>query len=324
MHKLLAWSFGAALALTSSVAVGQVKWDMPTPYPDSTFHTENIRWFAEEVKKGSGNQLEIIVHSNNSLIKHPEILRAVQTGQVNIGEILISQFGNEDPLFELDGIPFFATGFEESWKLYQVSKRYLEDRYAKRGVRLLFSVAWSGQGLYSKTPLKSLSDFKGVKFRTYSPPTARMAELMGAVPTTVQASELPQAFATNIVTAMITSSITGASAKAWEFSNYYYDTKANVPRNAVIVNERAFRRLPEPVQQALLETSTRAETRGWELAKEAEAKTTAALVQGGMQVIAPDANMMAEFRTIGDTMIQEWARRAGPDGQNVVDAFRAR
>src|SRR5687767_9867200 len=73
---LILFAFGAAHA--------QTKWDMPTPYPDGEFHTVNVRQFVNDVKQASGGQLDLNVHSNGSLIKHPDILRAVSTGQVSI------------------------------------------------------------------------------------------------------------------------------------------------------------------------------------------------------------------------------------------------
>ncbi len=322
MSKLIALWAAGAVALGAGAAAAQTKWDMPTPYSDGTYHTQNVRWFADEVKKASGGQLEIVVHSNNSLIKLPDILRAVQTGQVPVGEILLSQFGNEDPIFEIEAIPFFATGYDEAWKLYQVQKPYLEDRLAKRGIKLLYSVPWPGQALYSKTPLTSLADYKGVKFRTYNPSTARLAELMGAVPTTVQASDVPQAFATNIVTAMITSAATGIQTKAWEFSKYYYDTKAFHPRNVVIANERAFQRLLEAQRKAILDVSAKAEPRGWELAKELEANGIKTLESNGMTIVKPDDKVMGEYRAIGQRMIQEWIEKAGADGKALVAKFQ--
>src|SRR5688500_1777794 len=99
-------------ALAAGVAQAQQKWDMPTPYIDAEFHTQNIRQFAEEVKKATGGQLDIVVHSGQSLIKHPDILRAVSTGQVNIAEFIFGQFANEDPVFAADNLPFVATGYD--------------------------------------------------------------------------------------------------------------------------------------------------------------------------------------------------------------------
>ena len=303
-------------------AQAPVKWDMPTPYVDAEFHTQNIRSFADEVKKTSGGLVEIVVHSAQSLIKHPDILRAVSSGQVNIAEFLLGQFGNEDPMFAADNLPFLAAGYDSAFKFYQTQKPYLEKSLQKRGLRLLYAVAWPGQGIYTKTALKSVDDLKGTKFRTYSPLTARLAELLGASPTVIQATDIPQAFATGTVHAMITSSATGTSSKAWEFVSNYYKTSAFHPRNVVVVNERAFQRLSDPQKKALTEAAAVAERRGWQMSREREAAGNDTLAKNGVAVHEPDAAMKAAFAKVGDQMLAEWLKGAGPDGDALVKAYR--
>lgn len=252
-----------AVAMSAGGAVAQTKWNMPTAYPDGNYHTQNIRWFADEVKKATGGKLEIIVHSNAALFKMPEIKRAVQTGQVPIGEILLSAYGNEDPILEADSLPFLAAGYDNAWKLYQAQRPYMQANFKKQGITVLYSVAWPGQGVYSKAPINTLADFKGMKFRAYNAVTARLAELIGAQPATVQSAEVPQAFSAGVISAMITSGATGVDTKAWEFSKFFYETEAMHPRNGVLINDRAFRRLPEAQQQIVLNIAELAEKRGW-------------------------------------------------------------
>ena len=266
--KALFVSF-AALALAGA-AQAQTKWDMPTPYADGNFHTINVRQFAEEVKKATGGQIDINVHSNGSLIKHPDILRSVSTGQVSIAEFLLGQFGNEEAVFNADNVPFLAAGYDAAWKLYQAQKPILTKKLEGRGMVLLYSVAWPGQGLYTKNPLKSVDDFKGTKFRTYSAFTARLAELLGASPTVIQVPEVPQAFATGTISAMITSSATGTDTKSWEFVKNYYATNAMHPKNVVVVNARAFQGLTGAQKKALTDAAAAAEKRGWDLSRQTE------------------------------------------------------
>ena len=311
-------------AAFSTTALAQTKWDMPTPYSDGEFHTQNVRLFVEEVKKATGGQLDINVHSNGSLIKHPDILRAVSTGQVAIGEILLGQFGNEDPVFAIDNMPFFATGFDNAMKLYEAQKPVLEKKLAARGAKLLYSVAWPGQGIYTKNALKSVDDLKGVKFRTYSPQTARLAELMGASPTVIQVPEVPQAFATGTISAMITSSATGIQTKAWEFVKNYYLTNAMHPKNVIIVNNRAFERLSADQKKALTYAASTAEVRGWSMAKVRELEANEAMQKNGMTLHKPDAGLNAAFAKIGETMMKEWQDKAGADGAAIVKAYRAK
>jgi TRAP-type C4-dicarboxylate transport system substrate-binding protein len=320
--KRLAIFAAAAFAVGSAQA--QTKWDMPTPYSEGEFHTRNVKTFVEDVQKTTDGKLAIQVHSNGSLIKHPDIMRAVSTGQVNIAEFLLGQFGNEEPVFNADNVPFLAAGYDAAWKLYQAQKPALEKTLQKRGMRLLYSVAWPGQGIYTKEPLKSVDDLKGTKFRTYSPLTARLAELLGASPTVIQVPEVPQMFATGAVQAMITSSATGTSTKAWEFVKNYYKTSAMHPKNAVVVNQRAFARLPKDQQGALTKAAASAEKRGWDMSKARETEGNETLAKNGMSVRDPDAKMKAAFQKIGNQMAQEWEKAAGADGQAILKAYRGK
>ncbi len=312
----------AALCALALPAAAQTKWDMPTPYSDGEFHTINVKQFAEDVKKASGGQVDITVHSNGSLIKHPDILRAVSTGQVAMGEFLLGQFGNEEPVFNADNVPFLAVGFDNAWKLYQAQKSILEQKLQGRGMLLLYAVAWPGQGIYSKNELKSIDDLKGAKMRTYSPMTARLVELLGASPLVIQVPEVPQAFATGTMTAMVTSSATGVSTKAWEFVKNYYTTSAWHPKNAVVVNNRAFQGLSAANKKAITDAAAAAEKRGWELARARETNANKALADNGMTVHGPTPAMMAALSKMGDTISAEWLKSAGADGEAILKAYR--
>ncbi len=322
--KLKALFISIAVVAFSAAAQAQTKWDMPTPYSDGEFHTVNVRQFVEDVKKATGGQLEINVHTNGSLIKHPDILRAVSTGQVAIGEFLLGQFGNEEPVFNADNVPFLAVGFDNAWKLYQAQKSILQKKLEGRGMTLLYSVAWPGQGIYSKDELKSIDDLKGAKMRTYSPMTARLVELLGASPLTIQVPEVPQAFATGTMTAMVTSSATGASTKAWEFVKNYYTTSAWHPKNVVVVNTRAFQGLTDAQKKAVTDAAAAAEKRGWELARARETNANKLLADNGMAVRTPTPAMMASLSKIGDTISGEWLKSAGADGEAIVKAYRGK
>jgi TRAP-type C4-dicarboxylate transport system substrate-binding protein len=311
------------LAFAAPIAFAQkVKWDLPAGYAENNFHTQNLRWFADEVKKATRGDVEITVHSNASLYKLPEIKRAVQGGQVPIGEILLSNHGNEDALYEADMIPFLAAGFDRSWKLYTIQKPMLQERLGRQGMRMLYSVAWPGNGIFSKAPMDSLASFKGAKFRAYNRITARFAEELGAQPTTIQAAELAQAFTMNMATMMIASPQIGVDTKAWEFLSSFYDTNAMHPRNAVIVNEREFARLSPENQQAVLKAAAQAEARGWDLARAAAKQSTDALAKNGLKVYEPSVPMKADFERVSQVLVQEWSKRAGPDGEKIVKGMQ--
>ena len=313
-----------AFLLVPGAAFAQTKWDMPTPYSDGEFHTRNVKQFVEDVKKNTNGALDITVHSNNSLIKHPDILRAVSTGQVNIGEFLLGQFANEDPVFAADNVPFVAPGYDAAWKFYQAQKPTLEKKLQGRGLRLLYAVAWPGQGLYTRDPIKSLDDLKGQKMRTYSPLTSRLAELLGASGVQVQVSEVPQMFATGGMQAMVTSSATGTATKAWEFVKNYTKTNAWNPKNVVVVNQRAFSRLPKEQQQAVLKAAQAAEPRGWEMSKAREKEGDETLAKNGVTVVDASPQLRTALSKIGQQMAGEWEKSAGADGQAILKAYRSK
>ena len=312
-----------ALGLTLALpAVAQTKWDLPTAYPANNFHTENLQQFANDVEKASDGKLKIQLHPNASLFKAPEIKRAVQGGQVQAGEILLVNYENEDPLFGLDGVPFLATSYKESRELYRAERKALEDKLAKQGLMLLYTVPWPPQGIYTNRTLNSAADMKGLKWRAYSPATSKIAELVGAQPITVQAAEVSQALATGVMDSYMSSGATGYDSKTYEHLKHFYDTQAWLPKNAVIVNRAAFNALDKPTQAAMLKAAAEAETRGWKLSEEKTGWYVDQLKQKGMSIDKPSEQLMADMRKVGNVMLAEWLRKAGADGKKVIDQYR--
>ena len=311
---------GAAVFLSSTV-FAQTKWDLPAGYPASNFHSVNMMQFASDVDKATGGKLKITVHAGASLFKMPEIKRAVQGGQAQAGEILLTAYQNDWQIYGADGLPFLADSYDEAQKLYRSQKALIEKKLGEQGMMLLYSVAWPPQGIYSKKPVNSAADLKGSKWRAYSPTTARIGELLGAQPVTVQAADLSQALATGVVEANMTSGATGVDSKLYEHLKYYYDVQAWLPKNAVIANKKAFDALDKPTQDALLKSASEAETRGWTESRKVNAETLATLKKNGMEILPPSAQLKADLKKVGDIILKEWLEKAGPDGKALVDAF---
>ena len=312
----------AGLLAVSGFVSAQTKWDLPAAYPATNFHSVNLNQFAADVDKASGGKLKITVHPGASLFKAPEIKRAVQGGQAQIGEILLAAYQNEWQMFGADGLPFLATSYDDSMKLYKAQRPILEKKLAEQGMMLLYAVAWPPQGIYSKKPIQSAADLKGSKWRAYSPSTSRIAELVGAQPVTVQAAELSQALATGVVESNMTSGATGVDSKLYEHLKFYYDVQAWLPKNAIIVNKKAFDALDKPTQDAVVKAAAEAETRGWAASRKVNTDTMAVLKANGMTISPPSAQLKADMQKVGETMVKEWLAKAGPEGQAMLDAFR--
>ncbi len=311
-------------AVTSSLVMGgaqAVDWDMPTPYGDSNFHTVNIRQFAEDVKKSTDGELNITVHSAGSLIKHPEIKNSVRRGLVPIGELIMSRLANEDPLFEVDSVPYLASDYDEAWKLWQASKDILAERLEGQRLKLLFAVPWPPQGIYTKFPVETGEELRGVKMRAYNKSSESLAELLGAIPTQVEVPDIPTAFGTGRVDAMITSPSTGANTRAWDYLTNFNHAQLWLPKNMVVVNAREFASLPEDVQAAVESAAAEAEKRGWEASKEETDAKIAIMRENGIEISEPSDALAKRLEAVGKTMTEEWLERAGPDGQALLDTY---
>ncbi|MEZ8030077.1 TRAP transporter substrate-binding protein [Enterovibrio norvegicus] len=310
-------------ALTASSAIA-AQWHMPTPYGDANLPTKIAYDFAEQVKASTDGDVDITVHSGASLMKHPEIPRAVRTGQVQLGEVFIGIMGNTHPIFKHDNIPFLATDYEQAQKLWEAAKPEIEKQLSKEGMILLYTVPWPAQSLYTKKPVNALADIKGTKMRAYSPSTSRLADLMNTTPTTVQVPDIPQAFSTGIIDAMITSPSTGANGQAWDYLSHFNEIKAWIPKNFVVVNKRAFKRLDKDDQKAILDAAAKAEARGWNEVTAQEAKDTKTLADNGIVVSQPSAQLLGELQAIGQTMTNEWEQENPAALTPVLSAYSAK
>ena len=317
----LSLSLAGALLL-SAPALAQTKWNLPAAYPADNFHTENLNAFSKDVSDATGGKLQITVHANASLFKAPEIKRAVQTGQAQAGEVLMSLHENEDPVYGLDVVPFLATSFDQSKKLWDVQRPAVEKKLASQGLMLLFAVPWPPQGIFAKKDINTVDDLKGVKWRAYNVGTSRIAEIVGAQAVTVQAADLPQALATGVVTTFMTSGATGYDSKVWESLSHFYDTQAWIPKNMTFVNKAAFDALDKPTQEAILKAAKSAEQRGWQIAQEKTKWYTDQMAAKGMKVLPPGAELKSGLQKVGEQLTQDWLKKAGSDGQAIVDAYK--
>ncbi len=323
MTKVIGVAVAAGLSIAAGAAVAGEKWDMPMAYSDSNFHTQNGKAFAKCVGTATGGEVEITVHGGGSLFKGGEIKRAIQTGQVQIGERLLSAHQNEEPIFGIDSIPFLASSFEASEKLFKAVRPTLEKVLEEQSLHLLYSVPWPPQGLYFKKEVNSVADMNGVKFRSYNSATSRLADLTGMVPVQVEAAEISQAFATGVAESMISSGATGYDRKVWEHLTHFYEVDGWLPRNSVMVNLDAWEDLDEEVQQAITGCADLAAYSGYWRSVQYTDFTMKGLADGGMTVGPANEKLVGELQEIGATMTEEWLEAAGEEGAAVVKAYKA-
>jgi TRAP-type C4-dicarboxylate transport system substrate-binding protein len=321
-HLLAAATAAASLPSGASAQPAPIRWQMASAYPDGNFHTRTLRDFAGAVERGSAGRLAIQLHSNATLLPMPQIKRGIQQGQVQAGEILLTAYSNEDQLFDADAVPFLVPDFAGARRLAAAQQPFLEARFARQGLMLLYALPWPPAGFYTQVPLTSLDVFKGSRFRTFSPLTNRFATLVGANPTLVQVAELAQAFATGVVSVMVTSAQTGVDTSAWDYARVWTPANFSLTKNAVLVSRRAFEALPADLQALIRAEAVAAETRGYALAAESAEQAERTLLERGLQRGSIPPEVMAGLREVSRTMTEEWIGRAGEDGRRMIEDFR--
>lgn len=312
----------AIATLGTSAALAE-KWDMPMAYAATNFHSEVGAEFAKCVTDGTDGALEIVTHPSGSLFSGNEIKRAVQTGQANIGERLISAHQNENPLYGVDSIPFLVSSFDEHEKLWSIAGPKVAAALDADNLHYLYSVPWPPQGLYMNKEVNSVADLKGVKFRSYSTATARMAELTGMLPVQVEAAELSQALATGVAESFISSGATGYDRKVWEHLSHFYEVDAWLPRNVVFVNNDAWNGLDDATKAVMDDCAAAAKADGLQRSKDYTQFTLEGLKEGGMTVQRAGDTLVEELKAIGETMTNEWLESAGEEGKAIVDEYKS-
>lgn len=289
-----------------------------TPYSPRISVSEISQRFATELEKSG---IDVVVHPGESLYKHGEIYRATRTNQIQIGEVFIGLLSNKSAIYQLDNLPFLATDVEQAKALWKIQKVHIAKLLAKDGLILLFANPWPAQGIFSTTPIFNISDLSGKKLRTYSAITASLARHLDAIPTSISAPEIAQAFATKMVDAMITSPSTGVASRAWQFSQHYTEVNAWIPKNMVFMNRDTFLSLTSEQQTRLRAISKQLEEQAW-LASIQEGKIkTDQLKHNGMHIDKPSHALLAAFKHIGNTMQEDWQKQATSEEQALLNEY---
>lgn len=317
-------AFAALPALgLAGAAVAQPRWQAASGFAEGNYHTRNLRQFLAELREATGGALDVQLHPNGSLLPQPQIKRGVQQGQVQIGEILLTAYANEDPLFDLDQVPGIVTSLADARRLMRVRQPVIAERLRRQGMELLYLAPWPLVGIASQAPLPSPEAFRGLRLRAYSAISMRFATLMGATGVLVPAPEVPQAFATGMIQAQLTTAPVAADTAAWDTSRVFTLINVATSNNAVFANARALAALTPAQRQAMTAAAARAAERGWTMAEEAHNTAVSRMRERGMQVLEPTPELVAGLREPSRLLTEDWLGRAGEDGQRLLAAFRA-
>ena len=322
-HLIIGLAGAAALAVQAIPAAAQVKWDLSTVWPETNFHTQNARRFADEVRKATNGAVEITVKSGGQLgFKGPEHLRAVRDGLVPMADILnIQQIGDE-PLLGTEGIPFLVGNGDELKVLHKYLRAEYEKVAEKNNQKMLYTVPWPTQYLHLKAKSDTVDGLKGIKVRVPDKNAADMVNAFGMSGILIPWGETIPALASGAVAGVSTSAVSGVDGKFWEFLKYVYPTNHVWSSQIVTVNLDEWKKLKPEQRQAIEETAKRLEPEFWAASVKADADSLARLKEGGMEVVEIPPAMMAEFRARSAPLLDAFLKRV-PSAEKAVRAYLA-
>jgi TRAP-type C4-dicarboxylate transport system substrate-binding protein len=310
---------GAALALPvrAQAPAPGVVWRLASGYRAESFHTENLRAFAQAVGSATAGALRIDVQPDNRLEPLARIFGAVREGRIEAGETIMTSLSAELPIAGADAVPFVVASYADAQRLWTLQRPLIQRQFAALGLVPLYAVPWPPQGLYSHRPVSDASDFRGTRMRTYNPTTVRIAELLGAEAVDVPMVQVGEALRSGRVDSMITSAVTGVESAVWEHIGHYHEINAWFPKNIVFVRRQAFDALDARQQAAVRNAAAEAEARGWRLSEAVAASSTQTLRDKGMTVSRVPARVDTVLKRLGEKFSREWVRSVGHEANEI-------
>jgi TRAP-type C4-dicarboxylate transport system substrate-binding protein len=310
------------LALAGANLVqAQTKWDAVTGYPESSFHVKNLRQLSQELSEATGGQLQLTVHPGGSLVKAPEIRKAVSEGKAAMGEVFGPSMSSVHGVFGLDAIPFLATDYKSARALWKQVEPLAARKLNDQGYTLLMSVPWPPQGVFSNREIKSMRDIEGLRMRENSPPVKRLAELANAKPVRVETPDLANSVKDGNVDLVFTSAAQGLDTKLTEKLPYFYQANAWLPRNIVFVSTAAYSKLTPQQQAAVQRAAGRAEERGWQLSEQSVKQNMADLAKAGAKIAPLPDVVKSRLDRFGTQIARETLQQADPELMSLVFAY---
>lgn len=304
-----------------AVAADKVVWTLATnPGPAAnTWSFHPFGRFQQLLEKNSGGRF--IVKTKVGLYPPKEVIHAVKAGRVEMGYERTPWLAGTFPIWDLS-LPFFWDNvyeYEAALNDPAMVKIDAETFGQHNLVKLAEIQSATTDGIFTKKPIKTLADFKGLKVRTAGVIPTFALKLMGASPLTMATTEILEALQRGTVDAIQTS-------RGWGMGFGLPDVATHLNIWAVqscfggmlIVNKEKYDALPADLKKIL-----------WETGREMQGQNTFAAwvetLESGigakvspMKTIIPDKSEIAKARKLCKPVIKKWLDRAGPRGKEVL------
>ena len=280
----------AALAGVPAVARAQtaiaLRFSSSMTADDNAAHYVWEQHFASALKASTGERFKIDYFPNNQLGKESDVVQQVKVGAIDmmvtgssIWATILPEIGMLDLGYVFDSYTHVARATSGPAGIG------LADMLQKRAGCILLTWAshFGPRSVYTKQPVHTLADIKGVKLRVLPTPAfIETFKIMGAIPTPIPFGELYMAAQTGVVDGFEHDAATVLASKLDEVVKYCWLTEHLFSPMVVVIGKRSLERIPADLRPAFMKAVADSTTQQRALAGEKGAGAIEELKRKGM------------------------------------------
>ena len=270
--------------------------------------TRTQEFFAKRVAEIGKGKVKIEVYPAGQLFAAKDYVKAVPSGAVDMAQSLMGQWTGLVPVFMLTDIPLFYDDWDHIWRTMdsEVGDAMKNDT-DKAGFKLLFWTQDTAAGFVSKTPLKTMEDWKGKKMRSYTELASYTIKALGGAPAFMGGGEVYMALQRGTVDAAISTLSSFYDRKYYEVTKYLTVPSMPGPIYGGVINLKKWESLPADVKEIIQAAGKDTQDFARKEVKKMDAESIELLKQKGMEIYF-----------LSPAEREKWKKASVPQVQKVV------
>lgn len=282
-----------------------------TENAETHVQTEAVRRFADELARLTEGRLNVDHQWDARMFRDREVLYALDQGKVEMAVPGTWHLGRFEPDVGLFLLPAFYG--QDASEIHAIVDGPVGNRISKR-IETALSVKvigrWIDLGhahLFSvDTPILRHEDIRGMKIRVAGGlGNVLRIEALGGDPMIIAWPDLPPKLNQGVVSGVLTSFETVASASLWKHGiRYAFADKEYFPQYVPMIRRAFWDRLPADIREIILRTWEKHVDEARRAASAAQEAARATLVENGVTITDPDPAALRKWRRL--LMIQQF------------------
>ena len=225
--------------------------------PKHTMQQKVFMPWAEKINKMTNGKVKVTFFPGGALGKTPDHYALAEKGIADIIYILHDYTPGRFPMTSVFELPFMIPSATKTstamWKVYEKFPEFRKE-YSKVKTLALFCHP-GGHFNTVKTPIKSIDDLKGMKFRTASPHVTKALKVFGAVPVNMPVPETYTALERGVVEGTVLPWEGNFVFKLAELLKWSTEVDFYTMTMMVVMNKKKWDSLPDDVKKVIDETT---------------------------------------------------------------------